>query len=95
MLPLEFIEHRPKVENEAVLAIENGHLLDIIENPNVEKYGNQKMFVLRIRNYAYLVPFVEDQEKIFLKIIIPSRRATKKYLKGDAENDETSSRREV
>ena len=44
------------------------------------------MFVVQVDEYAYLVPFVEDEREVFLKTIIPSRRATKKYLKGS--NDE-------
>jgi len=35
---------------------------------------------VRIRNYAFLIPFVETNEEIFLKTIIPSRTATKRYL---------------
>ena len=46
------------------------------------KYSGQRMFIVNIENYAYLVPFVEDGEKIYLKTIIPSRKATKKYLGG-------------
>jgi len=42
----------------------------------------QKMFIVEINNYAYLVPFVENEKEIFLKTIIPSRKATKEYLKG-------------
>jgi len=38
------------------------------------------MFVVEIRDYVYIVPFVEDKEKYFLKTIYPSREATKKYL---------------
>ena len=41
------------------------------------------MFVVRIRGYAYLVPFVETKQEIFLKTIIPSRKATKQYLLED------------
>jgi len=40
------------------------------------------MFIINVENYAYLVPFIESQDVIFLKTIIPSRKATKKYLKG-------------
>ena len=65
--------------------IEKGFLLDVQEHPNQEKYPNQKIFVVQINNYAYLVPFVENDDEIFLKTIIPSRKATKKYL-GD-KND--------
>lgn len=65
---------------EVVLAIEEGDLLDILENLNKQKHPNQKILVVNINNYAYLVPFIEDEEKIFFKTIIPSRKATKKYL---------------
>lgn len=63
-----------------VSQIEMGYLLDIIEQSNKEKYKNQRIFVVEYENYAYLVPFVEDADKVFLKTIIPSRKATKKYL---------------
>lgn len=65
---------------EVYIAIESGGLLEVIEHPNPKKYPNQKVFVVSINNYVYLVPFVEDEEKVFLKTIIPSRKATKKYL---------------
>jgi len=63
--------------------IETKQVLDIIKHPNEDKYPNQRIFVIEFNNYVYLVPFVEDETQIFLKTIIPSRKATKKYLKGD------------
>jgi len=66
-----------------VSQIELGKLLAVTKNPNVGKYYGQKIYVVEYKNYAYLVPFVEDEEKVFLKTIIPSRKATKKYIKGD------------
>lgn len=68
---------------EIVLYIEKGFLLDVLEHPNPEKYPGQKIFVVQVEEYIYLVPFVENEDEIFLKTIIPSRKATKKYLKGD------------
>ena len=65
---------------EALMAIEEGNILDIVENPNVVKYPYQQIFIIKINNYAYLVPFAEDKQKVFLKTIIPSRKATKKYI---------------
>jgi len=65
-----------------VFYISQGFLLDLLEHPNQEKYQRQKIFVVNVDEYAYLVPFVEDEREIFLKTIIPSRKATKKYLKG-------------
>ena len=63
-----------------VIQIEMGSLLDILEHPNIQKYKNQKIFVVEYENYVYLVPFIEEEDKIFLKTIIPSRKATKQYL---------------
>lgn len=64
-------------------AIEEGKILDNTSHHNHLRYPNQKMLVIDINSYAYLVPYVEDDTKIFLKTIIPSRKATKRYLKGD------------
>lgn len=65
---------------EVLISIEKGNILDILEHPNKNRYPNQKVLVVNIDSYAYLVPFVEDEEKVFLKTIIPSRMATKKYI---------------
>ena len=65
---------------EIVISIANDKLLDIVEHPNKQKYPDQKMFVVEIRDYVYITPFIEDDEKYFLKTIYPSREATKKYL---------------
>ena len=72
---------------EVVFYIEKQHVLDIIEHPNQEKYKGQRIFIVNINNYACLVPFVESEREIFLKTIIPSRKATRKYLRGQ-EKDE-------
>ena len=63
-------------------AIKEGHLVKTTDHPNKDRYPNQRMFIVEIDNYIYLVPFVEDDEKVFLKTIIPSRKATKEYLEG-------------
>ncbi|TGL77255.1 toxin [Leptospira jelokensis] len=60
--------------------IENGFLLDIIKHPNQDKYPNQSIFVIEIDGYVYLVLFIENKDEIFLKTIIPSRKATRNYL---------------
>jgi uncharacterized DUF497 family protein len=65
---------------EIVFYISNGAVIDVIENRNSEKYNNQFMFIIEIDSYAYIVPFVENEEEIFLKTIYPSRKATKEYL---------------
>ena len=65
-----------------VFHIEKQHVLDIVQHPNQEKHKGQKIFIINIDNYAYLVPFIESEQEIFLKTIIPSRKATKQYLRG-------------
>jgi len=61
--------------------IEVGNILDVIDHPNPDKYPGQRIFVIDFEEYAYLVPFVENDDDVFLKTIIPSRKATKDYLK--------------
>ena len=77
---------------EVLVAISQGALLDVVEHPNKEKYPNQRIFIVRIRGYAFLVPFVETDGEIFLKTIIPSRSATKSYIsKGKSDEQEIKS----
>ncbi len=66
--------------DQMVFQIDNDKVLDIIEHPNQEKYSGQQVIIIEFNQYAYLVPCVETEEEIFLKTIIPSRKATKKYL---------------
>ena len=63
-----------------VVAIESGGLLDILAHPNQSKYPGQRVLVVASDNYAYLVPFVEEEDYFFLKTVIPSRKATRDYL---------------
>lgn len=73
---------------ETVLAsIQKGNLLDDVEHPDQAKYLNQRMLIIRINNYAFLVPYVITFSELFLKTIIPSRKATKKYLGGTETDD--------
>lgn len=70
-----------------VVAIEAGGLLDILAHPNLARYPDQRLMVVAIDGYAYLVPFVEEADHYFLKTVIPSRKATRDYL-GQGEQDE-------
>ena len=72
---------------EAIIAhIEAGDLLATI--PGRGKYLHQKQFIVMVDNYVYIVPFVENNERVFLKTIIPSRQMTKRYLLGGDPNEE-------
>lgn len=65
--------------------VERGDVLDIVDHPNQKKYPNQQLLVVEINNYAYLVPFLKDENGKFIKTIIPSRKATREYLGGKNE----------
>ena len=65
---------------EILFHIEHGDVLDILERPNQKRYQGQRIFVVAVEEYVHLVPFIEDKSEVFLKTIIPSRKATKKYL---------------
>lgn len=67
---------------EVLFHISEGDLLDVLGHPNQERYPNQRIFVVEIEGYAVIVPFVEDQDVIFMKTIIPSRNLTRRYLGG-------------
>lgn len=73
---------------EVVLAIEAGCLVDILHHANPDAYPNQRVLVVVKDNYAYLVPFVEEEDCYFLKTIIPSRKATRDYLERGDEGEE-------
>jgi len=64
---------------DVVLAIDSGGLLDVVEHPNRLRYPKQAVFVVVVTGCVYVVPFVEETEYIFLKPIIPSRKATREY----------------
>jgi len=79
----EILKKKRKVSFEQVMdAMINGKILDIIKNPNSEQYPDQKIFIIEIDDYCYLIPFVENHDEIFLKTIFPSRKYTKKYKGG-------------
>jgi len=74
---------------QVVMHIEGGDLLDVYQHPNQERYPGQQILVVRIGEYAYVVPFVESGDGRFLKTIIPSRKATREYLGGNNAENET------
>lgn len=82
---LKLKEERGISFEEVLYYIESGFVLDDLNNPNSEKYPNQSLLIVDIDNYAYLIPYIEDNDTVFLKTIIPSRKATKKYLGKDSK----------
>ena len=76
----ELLKNTRNISFEMVLTeIIEGRILEDNPHPNHEKYPKQNIFVVKINGYCYLVPYVYDDEMIFLKTIIPSRKMMKKY----------------
>ena len=67
---------------DVVFHIMAGDILDTVDHPNQPRYPGQQIHVVAIEGYVYLVPFVESEEEVFLKTIIPSRKATQTYRGG-------------
>lgn len=67
--------------------IEKGMILDNYAHPNQDKYSGQKIFEILVKDYVFLVPYIETRGEIFLKTIIPSRKAKRKYIKGAHKNE--------
>ncbi len=84
----EKLKRERRVSFEEVTArIEAGGLLAVLEHPAPQKYPGQKIFVVAIRGYACLVPFTEAADHLFLKTVIPSRKATKQFLGEDGHDE--------
>ena len=77
----KLIEERGISFENVIFCLQNNALLDDMSHPNRTKYPHQRIFVIVIDEYAYLIPYVETNDEIFLKTIIPSRKATKQYIK--------------
>lgn len=66
---------------QVVILMEREDVLETIQHPNQNKYPGQKIATVRIGDYAYLVPYVQESDEIFLKTIIPGRKATNKFVR--------------
>lgn len=66
---------------DVVICIQNGHVLDVIRHPNRDRYPGQNIIVLNVDGYVWLVPYVKQKGVRFLKTIMPSRKATREYMK--------------
>ena len=76
----QLISERGISFEDIVFYLQQGALLDDLEHPNSGKYPSQRLFVINIDDYVYLVPYVENTKEIFLKTVIPSRKASKECL---------------
>lgn len=78
---IELMLERGVSFEEILSSIEQGGLLTVLDHPNQRRYPNQKIWVVKLREYAHLAPLVDSDDEIFLKTIMPSRKATKLYLR--------------
>ena len=74
-------EHRNISFEQIIFHLSQGDVWMIADHPDQEKYPNQRIYFVIVGNYVYLVPHIIEKNYIFLKTIIPSRKATKDYLK--------------
>lgn len=79
----KLIEERGIAFENVIFSLQSGGLLDDMIHPNQDKYPHQRILVVAMGEYAYLVPYVETDDEIFLKTVVPSRKATKQYLGGE------------
>src|SRR5262245_11253268 len=84
----QLIKERGISFEEVIAALSNGRLLDVIEHYQ-EKYSKQRIYIIKIDNYIYIVTYIKKEQTDFLKTIFPSRKLTKKYLGGFNEKNKT------
>lgn len=85
----KLIKERNISFEEVIAALNNDQLLDVIAQPNQDKYPNQEIYIVQMNDYVYLIPFREiDAETVFLKTIFPSRKAKKIYLKNEVLHED-------
>ena len=85
----QLMQERGLSFEQVTVAVESGDLLQIAPHQNPLKYPRQKILIVKIDEYAYLVPFVEEDDHFFLKTVIPSRKATRDFIEKGKSNDET------
>jgi len=83
----ELLKHERGISFEEItVAVEAGTLLEVVPHPNAAKYPRQKVMVVGVAGYAYLVPYVEEEDHFFLKTIIPSRKATRDFISKEPDD---------
>jgi uncharacterized DUF497 family protein len=74
-------EHRNISFEEVVIAVQNGGLLEVIDNPSKNEHQSRQCMIVNINHYAFIVPFIMSEEEAFLTTIFPSRKFTKLFFK--------------
>ena len=63
-------------------------LWKVSDHPEQNKYPGQRVYYIKVNDYIYMVPQIKEDKKIFLKTIIPSRKATRDYMKESEKKNE-------
>jgi len=78
----EWLKAERNISFEKILFhLARGDVWKLADHPDQENFPGQKIYFVIVEEYVYLVPHVVERDHIFLKIIIPSRKATKAYIK--------------
>ena len=78
----EWLKKERKISfEEVVFHLSQGDVWKVADHPDQKNYPGQKIYFVMIEDYIYLVPHIIEKEYIFLKKIIPSRKATREYDK--------------
>jgi len=76
-------EERGVSFEEIVFHLSQGEVWKIADHPDQENYPGQKIYFVIVEGYVYLVPHMVERDYVFLKTIIPSRKATREYKKDE------------
>ena len=68
---------------EIVFHLSQGDVWKTADHPNQTNYPGQRIYFVIVEGYIHLVPHVVEEDTIFLKTIIPSRKATRDYKEGE------------
>ena len=60
--------------DDVIEAVEKDDILADLKHPNEAKYPNQRIFVVNLNGYPYCVPYVIEEDTLFLKTVFPNRR---------------------
>lgn len=78
------IQERGISFEQIIALIESGHLVQVLEHHDRERYPHQLLYEVDVNGYIYIVPVVREHRTLFLKTIYPSRKATRNHEKGRA-----------
>lgn len=72
---------------EIVFHLAQGDIWKVADHPDQKTYPGQRIYFVIVEDYIHLVPFVVEKDFVFLKTIIPSRKATRDYKQGGDQNE--------